>query len=351
MTLAEQQTFTFGAVTVAPARKNLVIEAGAGTGKTTAIVAEVLKLLLGGEEVHPERIVLVTFTEKAAGEIADRIHSALEEIQRQADRNAPIRWPADSEHPLFETANRDACRRAVERQLAQIDALRSQTIHSFCQSLLRQFPIEAGIDPQFRIIEGFDRSLLYDQIFDAWVDHETRVRANPQAARDWEALLDQCTYVFLARGMIFTLLEKRHLLLDERYDIGSIEEFEPLLIDALRAVPVRDDPPPPPGSSIDAWIEYFAPCAKVLRAINLTRDKRDRKALDVLRPKSGFCVYDTLVSHRAAAAALSLTRRFIDYLDREKRARGVLDFDDLLLRTRAVLDDPSVLERVRGQFD
>jgi len=75
----EQQTFAFtsggqrpSAVQMAP-RRNKVIEAGAGTGKTTAIVAEVLKLLLGGEEIAPERIILVTFTEKAAGEIADRI--------------------------------------------------------------------------------------------------------------------------------------------------------------------------------------------------------------------------------------------------------------------------------------
>ncbi|HEY6893134.1 MAG TPA: UvrD-helicase domain-containing protein, partial [Rhodanobacteraceae bacterium] len=351
MTLAEQQTFSFRPAAAAPVRRNLVIEAGAGTGKTTAIVAEVLKLLLGGAEVAPERIVLVTFTEKAAGEIADRIHGALEDIHRQADRNGSIQWPHDSEHPLFKTEQRDACRRAVERQLQRIDALRSQTIHSFCQSLLRQFPIEADIDPQFRILEGFDRSLLYDQIFDVWVDDETRVRGSREAARDWEALLEQCNYVFLARGIIFQLLEKRHLLLDDRYDIGSIEDFEPVLIDALRSVSVRDVPPPPRGSSMDAWIDYFAPCAKQLRAIDFRYDKRDRKALTVLRPEPRVCVYDTLVSHRAAAAALALTRRFVAYLDREKRARGVLDFDDLLLRTRALLENPDVLERVRNQFD
>src|ERR1043166_4712216 len=99
----QQQSFVFTAPKPPSSRKNLVIEAGAGTGKTTAIVAEVLKLLLGGEEVAPERIVLVTFTEKAAGEIADRIHAALEDIQRQADHNEPIRWPVASEHPLFMT--------------------------------------------------------------------------------------------------------------------------------------------------------------------------------------------------------------------------------------------------------
>jgi len=60
-----------------PRRRNIVIEAGAGTGKTTAIVAEVLRLLLGDESLLPERIVLVTFTEKAAGEIADRNSSSV----------------------------------------------------------------------------------------------------------------------------------------------------------------------------------------------------------------------------------------------------------------------------------
>ncbi|HEX7191997.1 MAG TPA: UvrD-helicase domain-containing protein, partial [Thermoanaerobaculia bacterium] len=68
-------------VPATPPRRNLVIEAGAGTGKTTAIVGEVLKLMLSAENLSPERIVLVTFTEKAAGEIADRIHAALAEVE------------------------------------------------------------------------------------------------------------------------------------------------------------------------------------------------------------------------------------------------------------------------------
>src|SRR5205807_9195418 len=123
--------------------RNLVIEAGAGTGKTTAIVAEVLKLLLGDEELAPERIILVTFTEKAAGEIADRIHHALTEIDLRFDGGEDIAWPIGSPQPLFVVApaERERARRACAQQLARIDALRSQTIHSFCQSLLRQFPL------------------------------------------------------------------------------------------------------------------------------------------------------------------------------------------------------------------
>src|SRR5437764_14149519 len=84
MTLSPlQQTFRFPARAGRAERRNVVIEAGAGTGKTTAIVGEVLKLMLSDENLSPERIVLVTFTEKAAGEIADRIHAALAEVEAQ----------------------------------------------------------------------------------------------------------------------------------------------------------------------------------------------------------------------------------------------------------------------------
>jgi ATP-dependent helicase/nuclease subunit A len=356
----EQQTFTFISGGQRPSavqtpRRNKVIEAGAGTGKTTAIVAEVLKLLLGEEEIAPERIILVTFTEKAAGEIADRIESALNEIEQQLQGESAC-WPAKSANPMFEVrpAQRDACRRAIERQLARIDGLRSQTIHSFCQTLLRQYPIEAGVDPQFRITEGFDRSLLYGQLYDEWIDDETRLRRHPEAASEWEALLEHYGYLFQARAAIFALVDKRHLLLDRSYTIGTIAEYEPALRSAVatysRYYGAAD--PPPQGSSIDAWIDYFAPMAGDLRKSHLKGDEQLKDCLRVLRgEKTGACVYDLLVSHRAAVALLSLTRRFIARLDEGKRKRGLLDFDDLLIRTRMLLDNPSALDRIRKQYD
>src|SRR5436853_7266270 len=113
-----QQQSLFDLRSVAPAilpaipkRRNLVIEAGAGTGKTTAIVGEVLKLMLSDENLSSERIVLVTFTEKAAGEIADRIHAALAEVEGQLEQSA-IAWPVASSHPIVELQTTDALRRA-----------------------------------------------------------------------------------------------------------------------------------------------------------------------------------------------------------------------------------------------
>ena len=244
--MTQQQTFDFSAKTAK--RRNLVIEAGAGTGKTTAIVAEVLKIMLEEEELSPERIVLVTFTEKAAGEIADRIHAALADLDKQfesdgrtsssaqprvsaaiaaradEDVRPSIAWPAASSNPLFIVPDdrKDAYARACTKQLARIGSLRSQTIHSFCQSLLRQFPIEAGLDPQFKIIEGFERSLLHGQLYDAWIDEETRGEATPGVLREWEVALAHAGYLFLVRGMIFALVERRDLLSEDGYDFGDV---------------------------------------------------------------------------------------------------------------------------------
>ncbi|MFL6245553.1 MAG: UvrD-helicase domain-containing protein [Thermoanaerobaculia bacterium] len=371
------------------ARRNLVIEAGAGTGKTTAIVAEVLKLMLEREELAPERIVLVTFTEKAAGEIADRVREALEELgsgvgdqgsgslrsdasttsrRPTPDPRPQVVWPSASPSPLITIAPDDATRARLQFHLANIDSLRSQTIHSFCQSLLRSFPIEAGLDPQFKIIEGFERSLLYGQVYDAWVDAETRVDPRPEIVREWELLFAHVGYLFQIRELVLTLIERRDLLAETEYDFGDFDvDVRPKLEEAIvwirRDVATCKDSAaakvaayirsmPFSGGDLDAWIDYLQPIAGSLRAIDFRYCGALKEPMVVLRSgDKGESMYDRLVSHRAALALLALTRRFLAYLDAEKRKLGVVDFDDLLLRTLALLDDDAVLTRARAQFD
>lgn len=360
--MSNPQLPLFARTRVSAPRRNLVIEAGAGTGKTTAIVAEVLKLMLDNDELAPERIVLVTFTEKAAGEIADRIHDALNELDAHFDDERVV-WPLGSPHPLLvmPEERRSAWRHACGRQLTRIDSLRSQTIHSFCQSLLRQFPIEAGLDPQFKIIEGFERSLLHGQLYDAWVDEETRLHPTPEKIEEWAFLLRHTGYLFMIRDASFQLVDRRDLLAEVGYDTGDMSDIEDRLIVALRNV--RDgaigrwvDANPPKRGTLDEWIEYLEPIAGEIRSRDLPRGRANEAtaaALKVLRgtEKKGDSIYDTLVSHRAALALLSLARRFVAFLDVEKRKLGVVDFDDLLLRTVAMLDDDAVLERIRRQID
>lgn len=365
-----QQSFLFGVPApqeVAPATKapprNLVIEAGAGTGKTTAIVAEVLRLMLERDELAAERIVLVTFTEKAAAEIAERIRGALEELASSGSRS----WPRDSPTPLIVIDDPEVAARRIERHLASIDKLRSQTIHSFCQTLLRLFPIEAGLDPQFKIVQGFEQSLLYGQIYDAWVESELAPDRPAEQHGEWEVLFEHVGYLFQVRDLVFAMLDRRDLLDEAGYDVGSYAEVVEDFAEALRVIRTTDATDgdlhaqqifdyvreaTPTLDTLEQALAYLRPIANAILAANLPRNTVLKEALKTLRAgDKKSSLYDRLTSHRAALALIALTRRFAARLDAEKAKLGLVDFDDLLLRTRALLDDPQVLVRARDMFD
>jgi ATP-dependent helicase/nuclease subunit A len=101
------------------------VEAAAGTGKTTALVGRIVGLIRAGAGTL-NRIVAVTFTEKAAGEMKLRLRSEIEKVR-----------------PLAACEERDRLDRALE----ELELARIETIHAFCGDLLHERPIEAEIDP------------------------------------------------------------------------------------------------------------------------------------------------------------------------------------------------------------
>jgi len=127
--------------------RTFVVEAAAGTGKTTALVSRVVALVRTGR-AELQSIVAVTFTEAAAGEMKLRLRGALEkERTRTADESERAR---------------------LDHALAQLEEARIGTIHSLCVDLLRERPVEAGVDPLFQVAAEDDARRLYDQAFDLW---------------------------------------------------------------------------------------------------------------------------------------------------------------------------------------
>jgi ATP-dependent helicase/nuclease subunit A len=140
--------------------ETLVVEAAAGTGKTTELVNRILRVIATGR-ADVRGIVAVTFTEKAAGELKLRLRQGLEiERQRVSDP---------------ESASR------LEAAVQTLEEAYVSTIHGFCADLLRERPVEAGIDPLFRVLTEGQAEQLFHQAFSTWL--QARIENPPEGVR------------------------------------------------------------------------------------------------------------------------------------------------------------------------
>src|SRR5919204_3807440 len=130
----------------------LVVEAAAGTGKTTELVARIVALVRTGRTTL-DRILSVTFTDLAAGEMKLRLRSELEKAREGASAQERAR---------------------LTSALGRLEVAAIGTIHSFCADLLRERPVEARVDPVFEVMDEQDR--LFDRAFEEWFQ---RVVADP----------------------------------------------------------------------------------------------------------------------------------------------------------------------------
>ncbi|MEO8027098.1 MAG: UvrD-helicase domain-containing protein [Bryobacteraceae bacterium] len=129
--------------------ETLIVEASAGTGKTTELVNRVVALL-GGGRAKIGNIVAVTFTHKAAGELKLRLRQKLDEARRAtADPHA---------------------RRSIEDALEHLEEAFIGTIHSFCAQILRERPVEARIDPAFEELTELENARIYNRAFRQWLE-------------------------------------------------------------------------------------------------------------------------------------------------------------------------------------
>ena len=123
-------------------RYNVALEASAGTGKTRVLVDRYVNLLRTG--VDPANILAITFTRKAAAEMRERILATLRQAAERGEIPA-VRW------------------RELRDRTADINI---STIDAFCLSLLREFPLEADLDPGFSLADDMEVPRLIDESLD-----------------------------------------------------------------------------------------------------------------------------------------------------------------------------------------
>lgn len=140
-TLTEQQKLA-----VETTDKNVLVSAGAGSGKTHVLVERFIEILRHDPELSVDKLIAVTFTRKAAGEMRTRLKTRFQELVKS--NTGGNRWIT--------------C-------LSEVDRARIGTIHSLCETILKAFPAEAGIDPDFKVLNELEHaellSVSIDQAF------------------------------------------------------------------------------------------------------------------------------------------------------------------------------------------
>jgi ATP-dependent helicase/nuclease subunit A len=161
--------------------RNLVVTAGAGTGKTEVLTRRIIKILRQ-EKLAIDRLMVVTFTDKAAVEMKERIYAAIEaEIERSG---------AELEH--FKGL-RD---RFLDNRIS--------TFHAFCAGLLREYPIEAEIDPYFRVMDEVDKVFFLRRVINRSINRLAEDKRHPELtvlSREWSRTA--------LANTIYSLIQKR----------------------------------------------------------------------------------------------------------------------------------------------
>ncbi|TMA29802.1 MAG: ATP-dependent deoxyribonuclease subunit A [Deltaproteobacteria bacterium] len=337
---------------------NLIVEAAAGTGKTTELVSRIVALVRSGA-TSLDRILAVTFTDLAAGEMKLRLRSELESAR--------------------ETASTEE-RAHLTAALARLEVAPIGTIHSFCADLLRERPVEARVDPVFEVAGPDEQQRLFDQAFEQWF--QRMVADPPEGVR---RLLRRKTRFY--EDPPRELLRRAGIDLAEHRDFDGAWRREPLERRALLqgaagrlaevgAMAKRAQRPEEWAAQSVAEIDRFV--------AELERMPRDEDALeaelhDVARRRlwnwrgggkwfaQGLEKQSVLALRDAAKAeldyALSMCdadlaaclreelRPLCDAYEELKERAGCLDFLDLLLRARdLVRGDRSVREELQGRF-
>jgi ATP-dependent helicase/nuclease subunit A len=174
--------------------ETLFVEAGAGSGKTTALVERIVAMVRSGVAIT--EIAAITFTEKAAGELRHRVRELLTKGAEGSDREA----------------------RACQAALGDVDRAAIGTLHAFAQRILSEYPIEAGLPPRIEVLDEIGSQLMFES---RWRDD---LDALLQAADDDRELADVLLY---SRAANVRRREFRQLQLALGRDTDLVEVWLP----------------------------------------------------------------------------------------------------------------------------
>jgi ATP-dependent helicase/nuclease subunit A len=335
--------------------ETLFVEAGAGSGKTRTLVQRLVNLVVTAG-VPVQAIAAITFTEKAAAELRERVRHALEDEARQ---------PGDA---VSGTAH--GRRQRARQALDDLDGAAIGTLHSFAQRILIEHAVDAGLPPRIDVLDEVASMVAFDERWAAFLDE---VLEDPGLARP--------VLLLTAVGVRLDQLRQIALEFNQNWDVvadrgpaeaSPLPDWDPALdrlLDRIDRACAQRDHCQTADDRLHGLLDELAHWAEQVRA---APDESARLALlhaDGGRPKGspnrgakanwprGYHLdglrselqairddCDALANHVAEAAlshlAVALRRLTLEAAE-QRRREGTLEFHDLLVMARQLLRDPA----------
>jgi len=171
-------------------QRNIAVTASAGAGKTATLVERYIELLRQHPEIGVRQVLAITFTQKAAAEMRERIARRLTDA---LDQDLP-----------------EPERQRLRQIREDLPAARISTIHAFCAALLREYPIEADVDPAFAVLEGMDAAQLRHQAVRQTLESLARTSDSDPDKEALRRTLAEWPRRYLEQVLEY-LLEKKHI--------------------------------------------------------------------------------------------------------------------------------------------
>ncbi|MBA3048627.1 UvrD-helicase domain-containing protein, partial [Brevundimonas sp.] len=369
--------------------RSVFVTANAGSGKTTTLVDRVARLLL--QKAPPGEILCVTYTKAAAAEMQARLFEKLGRwaVMDDAELSGDL-VRLDGRDPAgLKPADLKEARRLFARALETPGGLKIQTIHAFCEKLLRRFPIEAGVSPAFRVLENeaavaLSHAAREDLAREALKDVEGPVGlaySHFAVELDWKAFHALLAMIESERGKLVAYVDRvasgaapgPHVLAGVSPDEtpAAIERDFLNWLDpaAWRAaadgfatgsandqkIAAQMREAVPPHSSLAAMKALFIDSKGEARTKFGTKNAPPAAASYLDSVSLKYCaVLDRMRAARVAddtVKALTLAQAHAALYEAAKARQGALDFSDLVVRTVDLLTERSTAAWVLFKLD
>jgi len=367
-------------------QRHIVVTAGAGSGKTTVLVERYVHILLSRPNASVHQILAITYTDKAAAEMKERVVRRIYE--------------------LFDS--RPESRARLFQVMKSLSSTQISTIHAFCRQVLKNFSLEAGLSPQFEVADDLQMRSLFNRVFWEFFYH---YQPASDSERQWVMAAMSHLNPAELKGLFWEMYEQR----------ASVEPFARqyarLSPDALRRewakwktryyqqiyqtlqeLQVVEDfhklvaqlPSNASRATVNTLVDVDTQLQNLAESVSadalaggisgllnafFTKQGTPRKQLEKLIEKASAVkpVYDRLLENLEhlredfifpeesdnqeqifAEVVCGLSHLFTGFLDRleeEKRQLEVLDFTDLLIRTRDLFrQHPNILQHMRQRY-